>query len=198
MNRYIYITMMFLLTQSCAYKSELPILSYKIVDGKKEYYKINQFEFLNQENNIVNATDTKGTVHTINFFFTSCPSICPPMRLKQLELSDFFKDEKKFKQYSISIDLKRDDIQKLKYYASISGIDTQKWNLLKAKNHEDLLKMAELLKTNFKPNDDNTDFYHSSYLALLDKNHQIRGFYNILSNHEFELLKQDITDLLHE
>ena len=188
----------FILINACSYKSDLPVLSYQLINGNKEYYKVNNFSFVNQNNQIVDSSSTANKVHTINFFFTSCPSICPPMKIKQLELSEEFKNENDFKQYSISIDLKRDTVKKLKYYSEVSEINSDKWNLLKASNEVDLNKIAKALKTNFKPNKDGTDFYHSSYVALLDKSQQIRGFYDLLSEKEFELLKKDIQDLLKE
>ena len=51
--------------------------------------------------------------------------------------------------------------------------------------------------TNFKPNQDGTDFYHSSYIALVDRKQQIRGFYNILAATDVERLKKDINVLLN-
>lgn len=199
MKPFIIITLIFFLF-SCKKENKniLPILSYTIHDGKKEVYKINDFKLTNQNNQLITSKNTLNKVHTYNFFFTSCPSICPPMKLKQLDLAEEFKNEKNFKQFSISIDLKRDNIEKLRYYSEISGINEEQWNLLRSKNDAELQKMARLLKTNFAPNKEGTDFYHSSYLALLDKKQQIRGFYDILSESEFELLKKDIKILLNE
>lgn len=182
---------------SCKNKtSELPILSFNYIDGKKELYKVDNFEFKNQDGELITSSSTEGKVHTINFFFTSCPSICPPMRIKQQDLSRTFSEEKEFKQYSISIDFKNDTVGKLKNYAELHDINSMQWNLLRAPSEEKLQDMANLLKTNFKPNEDGTDFYHSSFVALIDKEQYIRGFYNILLDEEVTLLKQDIERLL--
>lgn len=182
---------------SCNNKtSELPILSYNYIDGKKEYYKIDQLEFTNQDGETITSSSTEGNVHTMNFFFTSCPSICPPMRIKQQEIAETFSEEKGFKQYSISIDYKNDTVDQLKHHAELHNIKSAQWNLLRATSEEQLEKIANLLKTNFKPNEDGTDFYHSSYVALIDKEQYIRGFYDILLDEEVELLKQDINSLL--
>jgi len=190
-------SIMFSVMLSCENKKpSLPILSYNYINGEKEYYKVNDFNFLNQNSESVTDKDTFGKVHTMNFFFTSCPSICPPMRIKQLELADYFKNETNFMQYSISIDLKTDSIQQLKNYAITFGIDAKQFNLLKAASESDLKQMAEKLKTNFKPNIEDTDFYHSSYVALVDKQHYIRGFYNLLNTEDLKLLKKDVKVLL--
>ncbi|MGS2727825.1 SCO family protein [Psychroserpens sp. BH13MA-6] len=182
---------------SCANKSaELPILSYNYKDGKKVIYKIDDFEFINQNGHLITADSTKGIVHTMNFFFTTCPSICPPMRLIQSDLADTFSDEKHFKQYGITMDLKRDTLQQLKYYAATHDIHSKHWQLLRAHSEAQLQAMANALKTNFKPNEDDSDFYHSSYVALIDKQQHIRGFYNLLVPQEVTLLKSDIQTLL--
>nr|WP_321236715.1 SCO family protein [uncultured Psychroserpens sp.] len=176
--------------------SELPILSYDYIDGKKEYYKINDYKFVNQDGEYITGTTTKGYVHTINFFFTTCPSICPPMRIKQQEIAKAFSNDTHFKQYSISIDFKTDTLAQLQYYAKLHGIDSNQWHLLRASSEAQLQDIAQQLKTNFKPNEDGTDFYHSSYVALIDKKQYIRGFYNILIPAEVRLLKADIKHLL--
>ncbi|MDG5493042.1 SCO family protein [Psychroserpens sp. SPM9] len=185
------------LTLACSEKAaELPILSYNYVDGKKEVYKISDFKFVNQDGDTITSSATEGTVHTMNFFFTTCPSICPPMRIKQQELSEIFSEEKQFKQFSISIDFEKDNIEQLAYYSKIHHINTSQWQLLRATSEAQLQAIAQQLKTNFRPNEDGTDFYHSSYVALIDKQQYIRGFYNILLESDLHLLEADIRRLL--
>lgn len=120
------------------------------------------------------------------------------MRIKQQEIVEAFSEEQHFRQYSISIDFKRDTLAQLQYYAKLHDINSDRWQLLRAPSEEQLEAIAQLLKTNFKPNEDGTDFYHSSYVALIDKDQFIRGFYDILKPEEVELLKQDITNLLEK
>ncbi len=177
--------------------AELPILSYNYIDGKKKLYKVDDYKFINQDGDIITSSSTEGKVHTMNFFFTSCPSICPPMRIKQLEIADTFSEEKEFRQYSISIDYIKDTLEQLQYYSKIHNINSRQWQILRASSEEQLQGIANTLKTNFKPNEDGTDFYHSSYVALIDKEQYIRGFYNILLDEEVALLKQDIKRLLN-
>ncbi|WP_460219291.1 SCO family protein [Psychroserpens sp. MEBiC05023] len=191
--------LLFLLVAACKKQNtELPVLSYNYLDGKKVPYTIDTFKFINQDGDTITGESTKGKVHTINFFFTTCPSICPPMRLKQQDIMETFSGEDSFKQYSISIDFKRDSIEQLQYYSKLHGINSAQWHLLRASSEAELEEMATLLKTNFKPNEDGTDFYHSSYVALIDKKQFIRGFYDILKVEEVALLKQDIEHLLSQ
>ncbi|WP_299333925.1 SCO family protein [uncultured Psychroserpens sp.] len=189
----------FIISTACkSTTSELPILSYNYIDGKKELYKIDGFEFINQDGDTISSTNTEGKIHTMNFFFTTCPSICPPMRIKQSEIAKTFSSYPSFRQYSISIDFKRDTLAQLQYYSKLHDINSEQWQLLRAPSEAQLNAIATLLKSNFEPNEDGTDFYHSSYLALIDNHQHIRGFYDILKDEEIVLLKKDITVLLNQ
>lgn len=191
------ICIIFVFTISCKeFTPELPILSYNYVDGKKKVYKIDGFQFINQLGDTLRSLDTKGQIHTMNFFFTTCPSICSPMRIQQTNIAETFSKNSNFKQYSISIDLERDTIGQLRYYSKLHKINSEEWQLLRAPSEAKLNTIAELLKSNFEPNEYGTDFYHSSYLALIDDQQYIRGFYDILKEEEITLLKKDIKLLL--
>ena len=197
----IYICACFIIFINCkstSDNSDLPILSFTLnSEGEKEFYTIDQYSFMNQSGEHFTSKKTKGKVHTANFFFTSCPSICPRTTKVQIDLAQDFKDENNFFQLSFSIDPKRDSIEKLHDYELHTGITTKKWQLLRGNDNE-LQKIAVALKTNFKPNADGTDFYHSSYVALIDKKQHIRGFYDLLIPKEVNLLKKEIKLLLNE
>ena len=186
-----------LLMISCQSESnKLPVLSYTINDqGQKEVYSINYAgDFLNQSN--VKFTDgfLDNKVVIANFFFTRCPSICPPMRQQLIGISEGIDDED-FMIISHTIDPTNDTPEVLKEYADAIGISTERWQFLHA-SEETSKTQAEQYKTNFKPYEDGTDFYHSSYVALVDKDRMIRGFYDLLKPKEVVLLKEDIAILL--
>jgi len=172
----------------------LPVLSYKIDgSGNKSYYTINYKEFTNQLDEDFKVSDK---VFIANFFFTRCPSICPPMRLQLIDIAETFKNENDFIIISHTIDPENDTALILKDYQEASGIKSSKWQFLRS-TVENTKLQAELYMTNFKPNQDGTDFYHSSYVALVDRKQQIRGFYNILAATDVERLKKDINILLN-
>ena len=101
-------------------------------------------------------------------------------------------------QVSFSIDPIRDTPNRLATYSQKTGIALDKWIMLHG-NDADLKRVSKLFMTNFTPNEDGTDFYHSSYVALVDRKQQIRGFYDLLKPNEVTLLKEDIAILLaHE
>jgi protein SCO1/2 len=177
--------------------NKLPILSYKIDDtGKKEFYAIHYSGFVNQLNVPFSNENIKGKVFIANFFFTRCPSICPPMRTKLIDIGENFKNDPNFMIVSHTIDPENDSVAVLMNYSDSTGIPSEKWQFLRASIEKTKLQ-ANLYMTNFKPNDEGTDFFHSSYVALVDKNQRIRGFYNVLLENDCDRLKNDIELLLY-
>lgn len=175
---------------------KLPVLSYTINDsGAKEIYAVEYPNgFVNQlgEEFSNNMLDDK--VMIANFFFTRCPSICPPMRQQLIGVIEDL-DEDDFLVISHSIDPINDTPDVLMAYAETTGISSKQWQFLTA-TEKTTRDQASLYQTNFKPFEDGTDFYHSSYVALVDRNRMIRGFYDLLKPKEVDLLKKDIQTLL--
>jgi protein SCO1/2 len=183
---------------SCnTFTDNLPILSYKIdASGNKNYYKISYDGFTNQFDESFSTKNTEGQIYIANFFFTRCPSICPPMRNELIAIAEEFSEENNFMIISHTIDPEHDSISVLKAYAEATGIHQNNWQFLRA-SEKKTKRQAELYMTNFKPNDDGSDFYHSSFVALVDQNQYIRGFYNVLVPEEVVRLKNDIQHILN-
>lgn len=178
-------------------EDKLPILSFTINEaGEKEIYNITYSgEFVNQFGEEFTNDKLDDKVIIANFFFTRCPSICPPMRQQLIGISETIDDDD-FLMISHSIDPTNDTPEVLEEYAEATGIPNERWQFLTAT--EAITKaMAEQYKTNFKPFEDGTDFYHSSYAALIDKDKKIRGFYDLLKPMEVELMIKDIDHLLN-
>lgn len=193
------ISFILLLILSCQNPNDnLPILSYKVIDsGHKSYYTINYEGFTNQSGDEFSTENTKGKIYIANFFFSRCPSICPPMRNELISIAEGFSDENNFMIISHTIDPEHDSVSVLKAYAQATDIPESKWQFLRA-SEEKTKQQAELYMTNFNPNEDGSDFYHSSFVALVDKQQHIRGFYNVLINEEVKRLKVDINRLLRQ
>lgn len=174
----------------------LPILNFKINDdGIKEYYTITYDGFVNQFNNEFTTVDLKDKVSIANFFFTRCPSICPPMRQELIKISEAVKDHRDFMMISHTIDMTNDTVDVLQTYWQATGVPAERWQFLRGT--EAVAKaQAKQYMTNFKPNEDGTDFYHSSFVALIDKQQQIRGFYNTSTPVDMDRLIEDIKLLL--
>lgn len=187
-----------LLLVSCQSKvEELPILSYKInSEGEKEFYSITYSGFTNQDGESVSTASIQNKIVIANFFFTRCPSICPPMRTELITIAKEFLTDESILLISHSIDPKNDTVEVLKNYAEATEIPSHKW-LFVTSTEENSKELASQFMNNFKPNKDGTDFYHSNYVALLDENQMIRGFYNSLIPDEIKRLKEDIKYLLN-
>jgi protein SCO1/2 len=190
------ILILFILFGCQSDSKELPVLSYKINDdGKKINYSVTYEGFTNQLGESFSTETIKDKIFIANFFFTRCPSICPPMRTELIDIAETFKNKDDFMIVSHTIDPENDSVKVLKNYSETTGISNSKWQFLRS-TEEIMREQANQFMTNFKPNEDGTDFYHSSYVPLVDKNQQIRGFYNVLLEEEVERLKMDIVTLL--
>ena len=120
-------------------KKTLPIfqpndVNYELVDSSiqhvKRFHKIKSFEFLNQNGEIVSEKDYNGFIYVADFFFTTCPSICPIMTNNMLKIQNYIKDKKKVKLLSFSVTPEIDSVPVLKEYSVKKGVDDKYWNLL--------------------------------------------------------------------
>lgn len=194
--KYLYL-LFSLLYLGCQTHTTLPVLSYKVdASGKRQQYQITYKNFKNQLGHDFSTKNISDKVFIANFFFTRCPSICPPMRIQLIDIANTFKENKDFVIISHTIDPKNDSIPVLKNYAEATEIPNNKWQFIRATT-KITKQQAKQYMTNFKPNEDGTDFYHSTYVALVDKKQLIRGFYNILVPEEVARLKLDIGTLVN-
>ena len=189
-------------------KPKLPILGSrepveKIVDGKTVidtvYHKIPQFNFINQDSLPLSDKDFAGTIYVADFFFTSCPSICPTMHRNMLKVYRKFKDNNDLKILSHTIDTKYDVPSRLKRYSAKLGVTGNKWQFVTgerdsiyaiAKNHY-LSAVGEDKKA---PG----GFMHQGWFVLVDKEKRIRGAYDGTNYEEVTKLLGDIEILLDE
>lgn len=193
-------------------KSELSFLYTDAVNPEKR--KVPAFEFTNQDGNTITNSTYDGKVYVVEFFFTTCPSICPIMNQKMVTIQDEFFGNPNFGIASISITPEIDTPETLKAYAKKTGIVHRNWNLLTGKSNEVVFALA---KQGFKlyagkGEDAHGGFEHSGYFALVDKNGFIRSrkddngnviiYYNALEDNGFpdqiKELKEDIKTLLNE
>ena len=160
--------------------------------------KIPFFSYLNQDSVRVTSKDLKGKVWIANFFFTSCPSICPPMMSQMRRLNVLTKDLKEEVQFiSFSIDPKTDKPHVLKQYIKNNGISTDNWVLLTG----DEKRTHDLGVNNFmvhakKDAMSAGGFAHSDGMVLVDKEGIVRGVYLGTQTPQVDLLNIDLRKLL--
>jgi len=162
-------------------------------------HTVPDFSFIDQNGNIVNEKTIENKLYVVNFFFTSCPSICIDLTNNLKEVQSTFIDNEKILILSHSVDPKIDDISRLKKYADINNIDSKKWLLLTGPIQE-TIRMAQLgyFAIASIPNHIDNSLIHTENIILVDQNRQIRGIYNGTSPLEVSYLIDDINKLLSD
>lgn len=138
--------------------------------------KVPDFEFVNQNGDTVTNEDYLGKVYVVEYFFTTCPSICPVMNENLKEVQEEYKDNSDFGIASFTIDPEHDTPEVLKNYAKNHGIAFPNWNFLTGDRNE----IYEMANTGFGifANEDETvpgGFAHSGLFALIDKEGYVRS-----------------------
>lgn len=167
------------------------------------------FELTNQEGKTINSEDYKGKVFVLEFFFTTCPSICPKMNANMKKVADVFAGNKNFGIASITIDPVHDTPKVLKAHRQALGITMENWHFLTG-NKDDIYALANKGFNLYAGQNANFDggFEHSGLFALIDKKGNIRSrrdasgnpifFYDGLSAQGIVALEKDIRILLQE
>ena len=148
-------------------------LSFLILNDQKK--KVPEFKFKNQNGRFISNKDYLGKVYIIEFFFTTCTTICPIMTKNLVHIQNSFTSFPEFGMASFSINPEYDTVEVLKNYQIENGIMNLNWNLMTGERNE-IYKLANEgfnLYTATSP--DFTDgFEHSGYFALVDKDGYIR------------------------
>lgn len=169
--------------------------------------KVPQFQFTDQHGNTISNSDYKGKVYVVEFFFTTCPSICPIMTENMIKIQNEFLGNPKVAMASFSIDPSHDTPEVLMEYAKTKGITKPQWHLLTG-NKEEIFKLANEgfnLYVGDAPEVEG-GFEHSGFFALIDQEGNIRSrkdangnpmiYYDGLDDKQIQLLKEDIKNLL--
>tara|TARA_B110000211_G_scaffold233315_1_gene299204 strand:- start:4110 stop:4880 length:771 start_codon:yes stop_codon:yes gene_type:complete len=179
------------------------------------YNKVPSFEFTNQDGNVINNETYKGKVYVVEFFFTTCPTICPIMNQKMLLIQKEFAENSKVGIASISITPAIDRQEVLKKYAISNGITHKNWHLLSGKSEETVFNLSNngfKLYAGVDNKVEHGGFEHSGLFALVDKTGTIRSrkdnqgnpilYYRAIEDGSFpdqiNELKEDIKILLNE
>lgn len=188
-------------------KGSLPILGNRhteeiIVDGKKKvdtvFHQIAPFSFLNQEGKPFTDANVRGKVYVADFFFTSCPTICPVMKTQMLRVFEKFKDEPEFLILSHSIDPTHDTVELLKDFSVRLGVpDATTWNFLTG-NQEEIFEIGQTsyLTTAMEDKNEVGGYLHSGAFVLVDQKGRIRGVYDGTKETQVDRLISDIPKLL--
>ena len=159
------------------------------------------FRFTNQDGQPVTEKEVAGKVFVVEYFFTTCKSICPRMNGNMKKVYERFKEEKDFLILSHTCDPETDSAARLKQYADSLGVNTSRWMFLTGRK-DSLYRQARYSYKIDDPNNNVTsidqDFLHSQFFALVDKKGRVKKIFDGLKESEVEQLMTDIKELLHE
>ena len=177
-------------------KAELPIID-PIPEDSIDY-TIPAFQFVDQDSNVITETVIKDKIAVADFFFTSCPDICPKMSQQMLRLHDAFQDEPGVVLISHTLDPDHDTVATLKNYASALGVNTEKWHMLTTEDEDYVYEVCRNYLLAASPDESILGgILHSGKFVLLDRKSRVRGFYEGTNAEEVDQLIEDIKGLLH-
>ena len=170
-----------------------PALVDSTLQYKKKYHTISDFSLLNQNGKTITQKDYEGKIYVADFFFTTCPSICPIMTKNMVAIQDVILDDDDVLLLSHSVTPQIDSVPQLKRYAVEKGVDDAKWNLVTG-DKKQIYDLAR--KSYFAVLTDGDggpfDMIHTENFVLVDKERRIRGTYDGTSPEEVEELIHDI------
>lgn len=155
-------------------RSEDEPLVYIKVDGEKR--KVPNFKLINQNGDTITNADYQNKVYLVEFFFSTCPTICPTMNKNMVQIQRKFYGEDKFGIASISIDPINDTVAQLKRYADKIGVKNPNWHLMTGKL-DTIMKLANKGFNLYAAQESKAagGFEHSGFFALIDKDGYLRS-----------------------
>lgn len=164
------------------------------------FHKIRAFTLTNQENEKFTEKDMEGKICVVDFFFTSCPGICPKLATSMSGLQKEFLNDNKILLLSHTVTPEKDSVPVLKEYAFINNVNFKRWKLLTGNRSDiyDLGRRYYFVEEDLGVNSDSTVFLHTENFVLIDKDRHIRGIYNGLDNMSMQSLISDIKELKKE
>ena len=163
------------------------------------YHQIPFFEFINQDGKKVSRDDLLGSVYVADFFFVTCPTICPKMTTNMSYVQKKFEDRKDLRFISITVNPEHDTVEVLKQYSDMVHADNRNWDFLTGKKEA----IYDIAFKGFFVNADKDEiapggFLHSQYFILVDKNAHIRGVFDGTIHKEIKEKLTDAIDILYK
>ena len=166
----------------------------------QSFHKIPDFEFVNQLGDTVTAQTFEDKIYVTDFFFASCPGICPQMTGNMYKLQEAFIKDDDVLFLSHTVTPTQDSVPILKNYAKIHGVIANKWHLVTGDRDAiyNLGRQHYFVENDLGEVKDVNDFLHTENFLLIDKDRHIRGIYNGLNSASMQQLITDIKALQNE
>lgn len=158
----------------------------------RKYHTIADFSLTNQNGQRITQANYHDKIYVADFFFTTCPTICPIMTKNMVEIQKRIKNDDVLL-LSHSVTPQIDSVAQLKKYALEKGVDDRKWNLVTG-DKKQIYELARKSYLAVKTNGDGGpfDMIHTENFILVDKEKRIRGFYDGTKIEEVEKLMKDL------
>lgn len=157
--------------------AKLPVLGNPVTEnGVTREHTIRPFQYLSQDSVNINNDSLSGGVYIADFFFTSCPSICPRVMKQMLRLHDEFKNVEGVRLVSFTLDPKRDTVGKLSVYAENIGVKSNKWLFLTGDKDFTLDLADDFFVAALEDPSAPGGFDHSGKIILVDRKGRVRSF----------------------
>jgi protein SCO1/2 len=163
-------------------------------------HAINKFSFTDQSGSTITNESFKNKIYIANFFFTSCPGICPVMTKNLLKVQEEFKNDNDVMFISHSVMPWVDSLSQLKNYAQTYGVISNKWHLVTGSKKAlyEAAWYSYLVEEEPGFSADSSEFIHTEHIMLVDTKGRIRGVYNGTLQLEMERLITDVNILKKE
>ena len=193
---------MYLIYNALQPKKRLPIYQPNMVNAElvdstlqhvKKYHRIVDFSLLNQNGDTITQENYRDKIYVADFFFTTCPTICPIMTANLVEVQAALANDPEVLLLSHSVTPEIDSVAQLKKYAIEKGVNDAKWNLVTG----DKKQIYELARKSYLAVQEDGDggpfdMIHTENFILVDKKRRIRGFYDGTKEEEMDRLLSDI------
>jgi protein SCO1/2 len=183
-------------------KKRLPIYQPNMVNSElvdstlqhvKKYHRIADFNLINQNGDTITQENYRDKIYVADFFFTTCPTICPIMTANLVEVQAALVNDPEVLLLSHSVTPEIDSVAQLKKYAIEKGVNDAKWNLVTG----DKKQIYELARKSYLAVQEDGDggpfdMIHTENFILVDQQRRIRGFYDGTREEEMDRLLSDI------
>ena len=212
----LFITTMFLISAAAVImfynvlkpQEKLPIyqpnmVKFQLVDSTiqhiKRFHKISSFELVNQNNQTVTNEFYDGKIYIADFFFTTCPGICPIMKDNMIDLQEKFLDDDQVYLLSHTVTPEIDSVSVLKDYSIEKGVLDYKWNMVTGDKKQiyELARKSYLVAEDIETSSE-YDMIHTENFVLIDPERRIRGFYDGTDKESIKQLVKDVYILKQE
>ena len=197
-----------LLTKAQTPEEKLPVYSPSMVSPElveediqyvKKYHTIAPFSVINQNGQAISEQDYDNSIYVADFFFTTCPSICPIMTKNMYALQQRLGPYLDVKLLSFSVTPEIDTVEQLKRYAIENKVNDSRWNLVTGSKKE-IYELARKSYLVVKEDGDGGphDMIHTENFVLVDKQKRIRGYYDGTQAAAINEILRDIAILITE